>query len=243
MTDAKATLSDAASASEDANERSYQKLAVQIIGLIKAGEFPVGTRLPSERALADRFQVSRTAVREAVVALEVQDIVEVRMGSGIYTKTKALAKLHGSLYVSSGPGPFEILQARRLIEAEIAAQAALLRKDADVDRIHAELAAMRNSCNDKLTHEACDLRFHQQIAQATGNQVLVQVVSELWTQLRGPLWIRLEEHFHTPALRWASVQDHQTIFSAIVARDASSARAAMQEHIDRVVAEFIKGWA
>lgn len=222
-------------------ERTYQRLAEQIMALISEGEFALGARLPSERSLADRFQVSRTAVREAVIALEVQELVEVRLGSGIYVRG-----LPGSVkpvYVPAGPGPFELLRARRLIEGEIAGQAAELRKDGDIDRIYAALAEMRDNCDDKRANEASDLKFHQRLAEATGNTVLVHVMTALWEQLRGPIWARLEDHFHTPALRQASLADHQKVFSAIVSRDVAAARLAMHEHIDRVVSEFVKGWA
>ena len=231
----------AALESPDSGERTYQRLAEQIMGLISGGEFAVGARLPSERGLADRFQVSRTAVREAVIALEVQELVEVRIGSGIYVR--ALPGVAKAVYVPAGPGPFELLRARRLIEGEIAGQAAELRKDSDIDRIYAALAEMRDNCDDKRANEASDLKFHQRLAEATGNVVLVHVITALWDQLRGPIWSRLEEHFHTPVLRQASLADHQKVFSAIVSRDPMAARAAMHEHIDRVVSEFVKGWA
>jgi len=212
----------------DGGERSYQRLAEQIMGLLASGEFAVGARLPSERALADRFNVSRTAVREAVIALEVQELVEVRMGSGIYVRDLPVSAK--ATYVHAGPGPFELLQARRLLEGEIAAQAAGLRQDRDVDRIHAANAAS-------------DMQFHLRIAEATGNAVLVQMVTALWAQLRGPIWERLEEHFHTPVMRQASLNDHQLVFSAIASRDSEAARTAMHQHIDRVVSEFVKGWS
>ncbi|WP_414693795.1 FadR/GntR family transcriptional regulator [Polaromonas sp.] len=227
--------------SELANEKTYQRLAEQILSLIASGEFPVGKRLPSERNLADRFQVSRTSVREAVIALEVQEMVEVRGGSGIYVCRPADSVK--PVYVPDGPGPFELLRARRLLEGEIAAQAAELRKDIDVDRIYSALAAMRDNCDDKRANEDADRMFHVRIAEATGNAVLVSMVTALWDQLRGPIWARLEEHFHTPDLREASLQDHQKVFSALVARDAAGARNAMHAHIDRVVGEFVKGWA
>ena len=67
----------------DSGDRSYQKLAARIAVLIAEGEFQVGARLPSERALAERFDVSRTLVREAIIVLEIQGRVEVRGGSGI----------------------------------------------------------------------------------------------------------------------------------------------------------------
>lgn len=225
----------------DVGERSYQRLAEEIMGLIASGEFAVGARLPSERGLAERFQVSRTAVREAVIALEVQELVEVRVGSGIYVRSAPESVR--PLYVPEGPGPFELLRARRLLEGEIAAQAAELRKDSDVDRIYAALSEMRDNFDDKHANEASDLRFHQLLAEATGNAVLVHMVTALWEQLRGPIWTRLEDHFHTPVLRQASLADHQKVFAAIASRDAAAARQAMHAHIDRVVGEFVKGWA
>jgi DNA-binding FadR family transcriptional regulator len=230
-----------AAESLQAGERGYQRLAEQIMGLLASGEFPVGARLPSERGLADRFNVSRTAVREAVIALEVQELVEVRMGSGIYVKD-----LPGSFkpaYVHAGPGPFELLQARRLLEGEIAAQAAGLWHDRDLDRIQAALAEMRLNFHDKPANAASDLKFHLRIAESTGNAVLVQMVTALWEQLRGPIWERLEEHFHTPVMRHASLTDHQLVLNAIASRDSGAARAAMHQHIDRVVSEFVKGWS
>lgn len=227
--------------SSESGERSYQRLAEQILALVTSGEFKAGDRLPSERALAERFMVSRTAVREAVIALEVQDLLEVRLGSGIYVREAQAAAT--PVYVAAGPGPFELLRARRLLEGEIAAQAAELRKDSDIDRLYAALAEMRDHRDDKRVNEAADLQFHQRIAEATGNGVLVQMVTALWTQLRGPIWSRLEAHFHTPALREASLSDHQKVLRAIATRDSAAARAAMHEHIDRVVDEFVKGWA
>lgn len=230
----------ASAESADVGERGYQRLAEQITDLIRSGEISVGARLPSERGLADRFKVSRTSVREAIIALEVQALVEVRMGSGIYVRD--VPRNAGPAYVHAGPGPFELLQARRLIEGEIAGQAAALRKDSDVDRIHAALSEMRLNCADKRANEASDLAFHLRIAEATGNAVLPQVVAALWAQLQGPIWSGLEAHFHTPVMRQASIADHQKILGAIVARDVIAARAAMHAHIDRVAGEFVKGW-
>src|SRR4051812_19816092 len=97
-------------------ERGYQRLAEQIMALIASGEFRGGERLPSERNLADRFQVSRPSVREAVIALEVQNLVEVRGGSGIHVLRPPEAIK--PLYVPDGPGPFELLRARRVVEGE-----------------------------------------------------------------------------------------------------------------------------
>src|SRR5438034_10965779 len=90
-----AALPSAVASSDAAADRSHQKLATQIAGLITSGELEVGARLPSERALADRFDVSRTLVREAIIVLEIQELVEVRGGSGIYVSAPA-ARVHRS---------------------------------------------------------------------------------------------------------------------------------------------------
>lgn len=232
--------SDAASTPGSA-DRSYQKLAGQISELIAQGEFERGARLPSERALAERFDVSRTSLREAIIALELQGAVEVRGGSGIYVANTSTVRAP-SFMPQTGPGPFEVLRARCLIESEIASVAAVTRKDSDLDRIFAALAAMREHMDDKRANESADRLFHLRIAESTGNSVLLQMVTALWDHARGPLWLQMESHFHSPALRAASQEDHQRVFSALLARDADGARAAMQGHLERVISEFAQAW-
>ncbi len=96
-------------------ERAYQKLAAQILALVSEGEFSPGQRLPSERALAERFDVSRTALREAIIALELQGAVEVRVGSGIYLSQPPQAVARSPFASESGAGPFELLRARCVV--------------------------------------------------------------------------------------------------------------------------------
>lgn len=231
-------------ATEPESDRSYQKLASSIAALIAEGEFKVGDRLPSERALADRFNVSRTLVREAIIVLEIQGNVEVRGGSGIYVCAPvAGAVAPASAYtLSPGPGPFELLRARCLIEAEIAAVAAESRKDSDLDRIYSALVEMRDNMHDKEANEAADRMFHLRIAESTGNSVLLQMVTAVWDHTKAPIWSQMEAHFHTPALRRASQDDHQRVFTALLERDADAARKAMRAHIERVISEFAQAW-
>jgi len=227
----------------ESGDRSYQKLAGRIAALITGGEFQVGARLPSERTLAERFDVSRTLLREAIIVLEIQGQVEVRGGSGIYVCAPSTSAERSTTFMPpAGPGPFELLRARCLIESEIASVAAETRKDSDLDRIFAALAAMREHMHDKAANEAADRLFHLRIAEATGNSVLLQMVTALWDHTKAPIWSQLEAHFHTPELRQASQDDHQRIFTALLERDASGARAAMRAHIERVIGEFAQAW-
>ncbi|WP_028214886.1 FadR/GntR family transcriptional regulator [Paraburkholderia mimosarum] len=226
----------------DAGDRSYVALAKQIYDLIAAGDVGPRARLPSERTLAERFGVSRTQVREAIIALEVQGVVEVRVGSGIYVAATPEAQ-PVTFELPRGPGPIETLRARSVIESGVAALAATERKDADLDRLFAALRAMRENMDDKPANEAADREFHLAIAGATGNEMLRLVVTAMWDNSRAdPLWKKIEEHFHTSALRSASHEDHQRIFSAIMARDAGAARTAMEAHLARVIDEFTQAW-
>ena len=228
---------------EVSSDRTYLKLAAGISALIADGEFEVGARLPSERALAERFDVSRTLVREAIIVLEIQGAVEVRGGSGIYVCAPVASASRSTTFMPlTGPGPFELLRARSLIESEIASVAAETRKDADLDRIFAALAAMREHMHDKAANEAADRLFHLRIAESTGNSVLLQMVTALWDHTKAPIWSQMESHFHTPELRRASQDDNQRVFTALLERNAEAARSAMRAHIERVIGEFAQAW-
>src|SRR5262250_1560056 len=103
--------------------RLYRQIAEQIRALIRSGEFSAGSRLPPERDLARQLGVSRPSVREALIALEVEGLVEVRIGSGIYVLGP---RANGEIAteVDATSGPFELLRARWIIEGECAALAA-----------------------------------------------------------------------------------------------------------------------
>src|SRR5512137_2198693 len=99
--------------------RLYRQIAEQIRGLIRSGEFVPGSRLPPERDLARQLGVSRPSVREALIALEVEGMVEVRIGSGIYVRG-APEHAAGAASLEPAAGPFELLRARYVIESECA---------------------------------------------------------------------------------------------------------------------------
>jgi DNA-binding FadR family transcriptional regulator len=133
-----------------------------------------------------------------------------------------------------------LLQARKLIEGEIAAAAASTATGADVDFLRQCVERMEAHVDDFAAREASDRDFHLGIAKATGNGSLELVVEGLWEQ-RAELWGRLQRHFHTPELARKTVRDHAAILGAIEARDAEAARAAMHRHLTRVVREFQRG--
>lgn len=215
--------------------RLYRQIADQIAGLIAAGEFPPGTRLPAERELATKLGVSRASVREAIISLEIGGLVEVRVGTGIFVAARqGPAGLTGR---DAGPGPFELLNARKLVEGEIAALAATLATAADIGALEATVEHMTAHVADFAVREDSDREFHLRLAKATGNGSLELVVEGLWNQ-RAELWGRMQQHFHTTELAQQTIKDHAVIVRAVAAGDAAAARAAMHRHLARVAREF-----
>ncbi|WP_182988624.1 FadR/GntR family transcriptional regulator [Massilia sp. Se16.2.3] len=218
-----------------AEPRLYRVVADRIEALIRSEGIAAGARLPAERELAARLGVSRASLREALIALELGGRIDVRGGSGVYVCASA-----PSAEVEAGPGPFEVLAARRLIEAEVCAIAARVATPGAVDAILRALEEMERNHDIYSSNETTDREFHLAIARATGNSALVGTIAYLWEQ-RGRLWHRLKEHFQTEQLRRETLLDHRRIFAAIAGRDPAGARSAMRAHLERVTRTFSRG--
>jgi DNA-binding FadR family transcriptional regulator len=179
--------------------RLYRQIAEQIRGLIRSGEYLPGARLPPERDLAKQLGVSRPSVREALIALEVEGLVEVRIGSGIYVQG-AVTRVEGveRPAVHAEAGPFELLRARYVIEGECAALAAKSARRAQIAAIEEASDLMRREFDAHTQPLSGDQLFHIRIAEATGNGALVAVVKMLWDERTGPLYKQLEHHYDSP---------------------------------------------
>jgi DNA-binding FadR family transcriptional regulator len=219
-------------------DRLYRKIARMLSELISAGEFVPGQRLPGERELARQLNVSRPSVREALIALEVEGKVEVRVGSGVFVTQQH--KLN-SRSLDQGEGPFELIRARWVVEGETAALATESRTLADLEEMHRAIDDLRKSRDAKESEEA-DRRLHVAIGNATRNGPLSELVQLLWDQGRGALWRQMEHHFSTPALWAETLRDHEAVVAAIEAGSATKARKTMHEHLTRVHREFARGF-
>ncbi|MDM9560063.1 FadR/GntR family transcriptional regulator [Bordetella petrii] len=217
--------------------RLYRQIADQLRLLIQGGEFPVGARLPPERDLALKLGVSRPSVREALIALEVEGLVEVRMGSGIYVRSRVAAD---SVVAES---PLETIRARRLIESELAAQAAELARPAQVAGLREALQAMQEEAAAGQVPIQGDRLFHLRIAEISGNSVLLRVVGELFDERHNPLSVKLGDYFENPASWQAAIAEHRRIVEAIAAGDAAGAREAMHHHLSRSHDRLTANWA
>jgi DNA-binding FadR family transcriptional regulator len=220
--------------------RLYRQIADQIRGLIKGGEYRAGARLPPERDLARQLGVSRPSVREALIALEVEGLVEVRIGSGIYVRAAEGAA--GSAAPEATAGPFELLRARYVIESECAALAAKSAKRAQLSAIEDALDEMDREMDAGRQPLPSDRLFHLRIAEATGNGALVHVIKLLWDERTGELFTRLEHHYDTPELWRSAMSEHRAVLKSIAAHDPDAARAAMQRHLNQAYKRFSKGW-
>jgi DNA-binding FadR family transcriptional regulator len=218
--------------------RLYRQIADQLAQLIASGEFPAGSRLPAERELAVSLGVSRTSVREAIISLEMSGLVDVRVGTGIFVTTPPEGTNRASR--DAGPGPFELLAARKLVEGEVAALAATVASAEDAAALRDSVERMAANIDNFAAREAEDRDFHLRLAKATGNGSLELVVEGLWDQ-RAELWGRLQRHFHTSELAERTVRDHAAIAAAVAAHHSESARAAMHRHLARVAREFQRG--
>ena len=216
--------------------RLYQQVADMLTRAILAGDLGPGDRLPAERELAQRYGVSRPTVREAIIALELAGHVEVRVGSGVYVVDAAQP-----LAVASEPsaGPFEVLEARCLVEGEAAALAATLITDEELDELDRIIENMVSENRRGVAGELADQRFHLTIARATQNSALVAVVERLW-ELRNnsPVSVRLLDQVRAKGVR-PIIEDHRAIVDALRARRPASARAAMRGHLTRVIDDLL----
>ncbi|BFM19916.1 FadR/GntR family transcriptional regulator [Gilvimarinus japonicus] len=212
------------------NQRTYRKVAQKILQALNSGEFPAGARLPPERELSERYGVSRPTIREAIIALEVMGLVEVRTGSGVYAlKSSQTKSLNPREY-----SPFEITEARVLVEAEVAALAASTMTEDELDELAAALEEMvLENKNGNLTSEVADKKFHSVIADATQNRPLISIIQHLWDIQANLPDIKRAHQSVCRTDGSKRVEEHRDILNTLRARDCHAARIAMRNHFSR----------
>jgi DNA-binding FadR family transcriptional regulator len=219
--------------------RLYRQIADQLRTLIDNGEFPPGSRLPAERELAQQLGVSRPSVREALIALEVEGVIEVRMSSGIYVRNRAARTLVDTRAVD---GPLETIRARQVVEGELAALAAQVASPLLVSSLGEAVDLMERDIAAGLMPLRGDRLFHLRVAEAAENAPLLRVVTQLFDERNNPLFERLGRHFENAANWRAAVAEHRRVVDAVAAGDADGARAAMREHLQRSHDRFTANW-
>lgn len=222
--------------------RSYVVLR-QIARAIRSGEYKEGTRLPTERELADLFGVSRSSVREALSILAALGIIDRRAGNGTYIRCCEERILSLILELAYGEADLkDTFELQRILEVGMAELAA---RDMSAERlfeIQKELKAMEEAAshNDVEAYFAADRRFHLAIAAATGNALLEHHLRSLIAQMERPLWRIVKRHliWHRADYLRNSLEAHRQLLLAFQRRDASLARRVMEEHFERVRGEI-----
>ena len=216
--------------------RLYRRVADQLAKSIRDSVYRPGEKLPAERELAESFGVSRPTVREAMIALEIFGVVEIRHGSGIYVIERTAAEPAPAEAEAENDdlnvGAFELIEARILIEGEMAAVAAVAVTDADITALN-DLIGRMQSGDDQECDEA-DHEFHEHIARLTDNGALIDTVSNMWAlRKQSRLAARIMSRAQGGG-RTARVNEHKRIVKALAARDPAAAWAAMRHHLEMV---------
>jgi len=216
--------------------RLYEEVAERIEQLIVAGRLRPGDKLPSERDLMSVFGVGRTAIREALFALQRKGIVAAQSGGRpVVIEPKAdviVSELSGAvrLYLAAGDGTREFQRARRLFEPAIARHAARAATDADIIQLRNALAANEAALGDLERFVDTDVAFHFAIVELTRSRLLVAMHRAVFE------WLR-EQRSSSGEPRGsvqAAFRAHRRIFDAIAARDPDAAETAMTDHLVEV---------
>ena len=200
--------------------------------LVRSGRFPAGAKLPPEHELAAELGMSRSSVREAVKALSLAGVLDVRRGDGTYVTSLApsllLAGLGAAVELMRPDTLLELIEVRRLLEPGATALAATRMSKADLAVVHGHLVAMRAAADDVELLNLHDSAFHRAVAAATGNEALTAVLDGISSStLRARMW-RGSAVTDAAALTLAQ---HTAIYQALDDRDPAAAHAAALLHV------------
>jgi GntR family transcriptional regulator, transcriptional repressor for pyruvate dehydrogenase complex len=206
----------------------------KIRALIQSGELPPGARLPPEPQLASQLGLSRNSMREAVKALVLARVLDVRRGDGTYVTSLApellLEGLGFAVDLLQGDTLVELMEVRRLLEPAATALAAVRMTPAQLGEVEHHLAEMRKVGDDpeRLVH--CDIEFHRAVIRAAGNTTLSSVLDGLSGRtVRARVWRGIVESNAAAG----TLSEHEAIFTALRAGNAPLAEAAALVHVSR----------
>lgn len=217
------------------------EVAERLLAYFTSGEIAVGTRLPAERQLAASLGVGRSAVREALAALEILGIVIVRPGSGTYLRDGVSELLPRTLswgLMLGAPRTRELVELRSGLEVQAAQLAAERITDESLQRMQANLETMAASLEDLSTFVDADAAFHREIAAASGNQVLQELLQSIRSLLR--IWVdrALTDEGHAAA----ALKEHAEIHRALAARDPEAVTSTMRSHMETATRRLLAGF-
>jgi len=214
--------------------RLYEQIVQQIEESILKGELNEGSQLPAERDLAKQFGVSRTAVREAIKALQEKGLVDAFPGRGTFVTNGTSNSMRRSLdrIIKSGEpdGLAYLVEVREILEPEIAALAAVRATEQDLTAMREALDVMDNAGRDSDAFIEADLDFHLALAEAAANPIVLSLIDSIVGLLREQR-LRI---FRIPGGPECGQDHHKRILEAIQRHDPHEARVAMLAHLSQV---------
>lgn len=214
---------------------TFEKLVRHII----SGEWAEGARIPPERELCQQLGIARASLREAMKALELIGVLESRVGDGTFVCPRSDFLSRPLLWAITGSDLNElrdIVEARRLLEEDIAALAAERSTAEELREIAAAVEDLRTRAHDPTACLAADMRFHLAIARAAHNPILLNSVQLLRNLLKH--WIQLM--LQVPGNLGSVLEQHEAIYGAIRMRDAEGARKAVSQHLSTMGRRLIE---
>jgi len=214
--------------------RLYEQIVQQIEESIVKGDLKPGDQLPAERELAQRFGVSRTAVREAVKALREKGLVEAYSGRGTFITDGTTQAVRQSLdlmvKIGQAEGSTHLAEVRSMLEPEIAAMAAQRIQESELSAMREAVAVMDRSGQDPQAYIEADLDFHLALAEAAANPIILSLLDSIVGLLREQR-LRI---FRVPGGPERGQLHHKRILDAVERHDAEKARETMREHLVQV---------
>ncbi len=201
--------------------------------MIEAGDYPLNSRLPPERALCATMGISRAALRKALATLEAEGQIWRHVGKGTFVGSPPVDSLHDLSAITSRTNPAEVMQARQILEPELARLAALNATAAEVEEMRRCIGKTK-SAKEWRTYEMWDNRLHRAIARAGGNGCMLALFDMLNGIRRAVTWGRLRSYELGSGRIHHSFAEHDAVVDAIEQRDTELAASRMRDHLRAV---------
>lgn len=215
-------------------KKIYEEIIDQVKAMINSGALQPGDRLMSERDLAEKFQVGRSAVREALRVMEAMGIIKIKPGEGTYITEQHVEVLLSSfspVLPADRDNVREFMELRRILEVEAAGLAAQRRSPEQLKAISVSLQRLINDVEQGNLGGEADLQFHFTIAEAAHNSFLLKLMNTVGDVMDRVLSATLHVLYQNPDNPPRIAQEHQAIYEAIKNKDPEEARRAMFEHL------------
>lgn len=212
---------------------STESALTQLKAWLAQRDLPADGRLPPERELCELLGVSRGALRKALALLERDGELWRQVGKGTFVGARPVDKFLSVAAIAEGSSPFEVMQARLLIEPMLAAEAAVHASAAHLDEMQ-RCTRLQREATTWRQYENADNRLHRTVAEAAGNSVLTALFDQLNAVRRAIVWGRLRQKPDHPPADHHSFAQHDAIVRVISERDPERAYRAMHEHLSMV---------